>query len=43
MSQYIQYFVPLEDNTFYKDIKALESSTFLVYDQKEFIKKDITK
>jgi asparagine synthase (glutamine-hydrolysing) len=39
LSQYIQYFVPLEDNTFYKDIKALESSTFLVYEQKEFIKK----
>lgn len=39
LSQYMQYFVPLEENTFYKDINALESSTYMLFDEKEIIKR----
>lgn len=30
LSQYMQYFVSLDDNTFYQDIKKLEASSFLL-------------
>ena len=40
LSQYLQYFVPIGDNTFYKDIKKLEPSSYLVYKNHAlFIKK----
>ncbi len=39
ISQYMQYFVPLEDNTFYKDINALEASYYMVFDGKTITKK----
>ncbi|HIP11321.1 MAG TPA: asparagine synthase (glutamine-hydrolyzing) [Arcobacter sp.] len=32
LSQYLQYFVPLSPNTFYTDIKKLESSTYMIYE-----------
>ncbi len=31
LSQYLQYFVPLNDNTFFQDIQKLESSTYLIF------------
>ena len=31
LSQYLQYFVPIGDNTFYNDIKKLEPSSYIVY------------
>ena len=31
LSQYLQYFVPIGDNTFYNDIKKLEPSSYLIY------------
>lgn len=31
LSQYLQYFVPLNDNTFYNGIKKLEASSFLIF------------
>lgn len=40
LSQYLQYFVPLNDNTFFNDIKKLEASSFLIFsDGKIDIKK----
>ena len=33
LSQYLQYFVPLNENTFYQDIKKLEASTYLTFDE----------
>ena len=33
LSQYLQYFVPIGDNTFYTDIKKLEPSSYLIYEQ----------
>jgi len=31
LSQYLQYFTPINDNTFYTNIKKLESSSYLIY------------
>lgn len=39
LSQYMQYFVPLGENSFYKDIQALEASTYFTFKGKEFLKK----
>jgi len=39
LSQYLQYFVPLADNTFYQDIKALESSTYFILENNNLNKK----
>lgn len=40
LAQYLQYFVPLGENTFYQDIKKLEASSYLIYENKKcFIKK----
>ncbi len=39
LSQYVQYFVPLSENTFYKDINALEAATYLVFDNNTIEKK----
>lgn len=39
LSQYMQYFVPLKENTFYKDIQALEASTYLIFKNNEISKK----
>jgi asparagine synthase (glutamine-hydrolysing) len=39
LSQYVQYFVPLSENTFYKDINSLDASTYLVFDNKTIEKK----
>ena len=39
LSQYMQYFVPLENNTFYKDINALEASYYMVFDGNDISKK----
>ena len=32
LSQYLQYFVPLAPNTFYTDIKKLNSASYLIYE-----------
>ncbi|MCJ8327339.1 MAG: asparagine synthase (glutamine-hydrolyzing) [Campylobacterales bacterium] len=32
LAQYLQFFVPLGDNTFYQDIKKLEASSYLIYE-----------
>jgi len=32
LSQYLQYFVPLAPNTFYQDIRKLEASTYMIYE-----------
>lgn len=37
LSQYMQYFVSLGENTFYKDIKKLEASSYILFDEKEFL------
>ena len=39
LSQYVQYFVPLSENTFYKDINSLEAATYLIFDNKTIEKK----
>lgn len=39
LSQYFQYFVPIDEQTFYTGINKLNSSTFFTYDGKEFITK----
>lgn len=40
LSQYLQYFVPLDDNTFYSDIKKLEASSYMIIkDNSLYIKK----
>lgn len=39
LSQYLQYFVPLGENTFYSDIKKLESSTYLLLENNTLNKK----
>lgn len=39
LSQYMQYFVSLGENTFYKDIQALEASTYFTFDGNEILKK----
>lgn len=36
LAQYLQYFVPLGENTFYQDIKKLEASSFLIYENNNF-------
>ncbi|RXJ68616.1 asparagine synthase (glutamine-hydrolyzing) [Halarcobacter ebronensis] len=35
LSQYMQYFVPLNENSFYKDIFSLESSSYMLLNAKE--------
>ncbi|RXJ58007.1 asparagine synthase (glutamine-hydrolyzing) [Candidatus Marinarcus aquaticus] len=35
LSQYLQYFVPIEDNTFFSDIKKLEAGSFMVLEKGE--------
>jgi len=39
LSQYVQYFVPLSENTFYKDINALEASSYLCFENNTLQKK----
>ena len=39
LSQYTQYFVALGENTFYKDIEALEASTYFILDENQLSKK----
>lgn len=39
LSQYMQYFVSLGENTFYKDIQALEAATYFTLEAKSEIKK----
>ena len=34
LSQYLQYFVPLTPNTFYTDVKKLDSGSYLLYENK---------
>ena len=36
LSQYMQYFVSLDENTFYNDIKKLEASSYILFDNSEF-------
>ena len=39
LSQYFQYFVPINENTFFQSIQKLEAGNYLLYDGKELIKK----
>lgn len=39
LSQYMQYFVPLAQNSFYNDINALEAATYMIFDNKNLVKK----
>lgn len=39
LSQYLQYFVPLDENTFFSDIHKLEAGTYLVFQNGELSKK----
>ncbi len=39
LSQYMQYFVSLGENTFYKDIEALEAATYFTLEDNKEIKK----
>jgi len=39
LAQYFQYFVPINENTFFQDIHKLDAGSFIIYDKKEFIKK----
>lgn len=39
LSQYVQYFVPIGENTFYNDINSLEASTYLSYENNTLEKK----
>ena len=39
LSQYLQYFVSLDDNCFYTDIKKLEAASFFVLENKNFFLK----
>ncbi len=43
LSQYMQYFVALGENTFYNDIQALESSTYFILKGEELKKKKFYK
>lgn len=43
LSQYMQYFVSLGENSFYNDIKALEASTYFILKGKELNKKKFYK
>jgi asparagine synthase (glutamine-hydrolysing) len=43
LSQYMQYFVALGENTFYNDIQALEASTYFILKGKELNKKKFYK
>jgi len=43
LSQYMQYFVSLGENTFYKDIQALEASTYFILKGNELKKKKFYK
>ncbi|WP_072679468.1 asparagine synthase (glutamine-hydrolyzing) [Arcobacter sp. LA11] len=43
LSQYMQYFVSLGENTFYKDIEALEASTYFILKGNELKKKKFYK
>ncbi len=43
LSQYVQYFVSIGENTFYKDIEALEASTYFVFKNNEISKKKFYK
>lgn len=43
LSQYMQYFVSLGDNTFYKDIEALEAATYFILKGNELNKKKFYK
>jgi len=43
LSQYMQYFVSLGDNTFYKDIEALEASTYFIMKGNDLKKKKFYK
>jgi len=39
LSQYLQYFVSLGENTFFKNIYALEAATYLILEDKKIFKK----
>lgn len=39
LSQYLQYFVPLNDNTFFQDIHKLEASSYLIVQNGELLTK----
>jgi len=39
LSQYLQYFVPINDNTFFQNIHKLEAGTYILYENNEFLKK----
>ncbi|NQY93245.1 MAG: asparagine synthase (glutamine-hydrolyzing) [Campylobacteraceae bacterium] len=39
LSQYFQYFVPINDNTFFKNIHKLEAGSYILYENNEFLKK----
>jgi len=39
LSQYLQYFVPINDNTFFQNIHKLEAGSYILYENNEFLKK----
>ncbi len=39
LSQYLQYFVPINDNTFFQHIHKLEAGSYILYENNEFLKK----
>ncbi len=40
LSQYMQYFVPLGENTFYSGVKKLEAATYMIFENKQcYLKK----
>ncbi|XPV68439.1 MAG: asparagine synthase (glutamine-hydrolyzing) [Halarcobacter sp.] len=43
LSQYVQYFVPLSANTFYKDIDSLEAASYLTFQNNTIEKKKFYK
>ena len=43
LSQYLQYFTPINNNTFFKNIYKLEAANYIIYDNKDFITKSYYK
>jgi len=39
LSQYFQYFVPINEHTFFQNIHKLEAGTYILYEKGEFLKK----
>lgn len=39
LAQYLQYFAPINENTFFTGISKLEAGSYILYDKHEFVKK----